>query len=249
MNRLDRDEILSLWNMVYNLSIHMLQDIDRAEDATQMIFEKVLNRYEDFRKESSLKTWVYSIARNYLIDIQRKHSREEITFELFENDANSYSPYKGELNLTPVEEKLYVEEVKVGCTLAILQCLDPESRFIFVIGSVFNFPQKDAAEICNIGYDSYRKRLSRIKTRIRSFMSNNCGLINPEAKCKCRKRLLIAVQRGRVNPDKMLYINEDRKISQSIDEMNEIDQIAQTFQDNPFMVSHRLKEFQILGET
>lgn len=133
--------------------------------------------------------------------------------------------------------------------MAILQCLDPESRFIFIIGSVFNFSQKDAAEICNIGYDSYRKRLSRIKTRIRSFMSKNCGFINPEAKCKCRKRLLIAVERGRVNPDKMLYINEDKSISLFIDEMNEMDQIAQTFQGNPFMVSQRLKEFKLLWKT
>lgn len=74
MNNLDRDEIFSLWNMVFNLSIHMLHNIDSAEDATQMIFEKVLNRFEDFRNESSLKTWVYSIARNSLIDIQRKYS-------------------------------------------------------------------------------------------------------------------------------------------------------------------------------
>lgn len=249
MNSLKKDEILSLWNMVFNLSIHMLHSIERAEDETQMIFEKVLTRYKDFREESSLKTWVYSIAKNHLIDIQRKIKREEISFELFEKDAQTYTPYNGELSLNSVEEKLYVEEVKVGCTLAILQCLEPESRFIFILGSIFNFSHREAAEICNLGYDNFRKKLSRINNRIRSFMGKNCGLINPDAKCQCRKRLLIAVKRGRINPEKMLYINEDRKINQMIDVMNEIDLIAQTFQGNPFMISHRLKEFKVLWES
>ena len=231
----DKNEIIKLWNMVFNLAVQMLHNEEDAIDATQSIFEIVLGKIESFRRESKLSTWIYRISYNYIIDEIRYRKKEKITFGIFENDITDFKEYENELNLSHEEEKIYIEEIKIGCTKALLQCLEPENRFIFILGTIFSFPQREAAEICNISYDNYRMRLSRSKYKIQNFMSENCGLVNPSAKCKCSKRLLIAKERGRINLEKSLYRTDNRMIKCFLSEINEIDEIARIYQDNPFL--------------
>lgn len=254
MEKIENDELKKMWNMVFNLSLHMLHNEVEAEDATQGIFERVVQNVSTFKQQSKLSTWIYKISYNYLIDEIRKKENTEISFDLFENDVVNFQPYNNELGLSPVEEEIYIEEIKVGCTLALLQCLDSQNRFIYILGTIFNFPQREAAEICNLDYDNYRKRLSRSKNKIRSFMAKNCGLVNPDAECQCKKRILIALDRGRINPDKLLYKTENKEIRSYIDELNEIDEISKIYQNNPYLeksdqqISSLKNQFRVLHE-
>lgn len=211
----------------------MLHNREDAEDATQDIFIKVHSSFTSFRGDSKLETWIYKIAYNYLINYKNK--MKCISFELFEKDVESFIPYKNEFNLTREEEIIYTEQVKVGCTTAMLQCLSPESRFVFIIGEVFAFKSKDAALICSMSNDQYRQVLSRSRRKVKSFMNKNCGLVNNEATCKCRKRLKIAYDNKRISFDKLLYKTDDKKINDYITEMNKIDDIAKVYRDNPFI--------------
>jgi len=255
MNGLSDETIVELWDMIFNISQNMLHDENDAKDATQTIFEKIIDKYSDFKGHSKLSTWAYRIAFNYLVDIKRSSSVSEISFEIFEHDVNIFTPYQNEFGLNREEEKIFAEEVKVGCTLAMLQCLDYESRFIYILGSIFNFTGKEASEICKMEPVTYRKKLSRAKLKINSFMGKNCGLINPDAICRCRKRILIAKERGRIDMEKLMYQTENRHIKDIIREMNEIDVISKVFQSNPYFENHddeisRIKEkFKILQET
>lgn len=230
---IDNKQIYDLWNMIYNISIGMLHNSAEAEDAVQEIFEKILVSYSKFKNESKLETWAYRIAKNHLINI-KKSFKHEITFEQMEYEAESYSLHQGELGLSKTEEEIYIEEVKVGCTLAILQCLDSETRMLFIFGNVFGFENKLGAEIFEIKEDLYRKKLSRANIKVRSFMNKNCGLINPEARCKCRRRLKVALDKGRIDPERIMYKTENKKISAYISVLNEIDEIAKVYQNNPF---------------
>lgn len=254
MENISNKEFTQLWNTVYNLSLQMLHNELDAEEATQSIFEKVLKNLSSFKNHSKLSTWIYRISYNFLIDEKRKKKTQEISFDLFENDVTNFESYNNELGLSINEEKIYIEEIKVGCTLAILQCLSPQNRFIYIIATIFNFPGTEAAEICNMDYDSYRKRVSRIKEKIKCFMEKNCGLINPHAECKCRKRILIAIERGRINHERMLYQNDNHLIKNYISEMNEIDEIARIYRNNPFIersdseISRIIDKFSVLRE-
>jgi len=235
MTELNEERLESLWNMIYNISLGMLHNPADAEDASQEIFIRILENLPSFRGESRLETWTYRIARNHLLNFRQKRFREEISFDLFEQDITGFPAYKGELGLTPREEKIYAEEVKVGCTTAMLQCLDAESRFVFVLGTIFGFDSPAGAEICGITEEAYRQRLSRAGKKIRNFMTRNCGLINENAECRCRKRLKIAFDRGRIDPERLLYKTEDPKIRDCLREMNEIDAISRVYRDNPFV--------------
>ena len=252
---LDEEKLKPIWSMVFNLSLHMLHDHMEAEDAAQSVMERVVMKSHEFKGDAQFSTWVYRLAYNHLIDRIRKQNREKISFELFEKDVRNFTPYRNELGLNREEEKIFAEELKVGCTLAMLQCLDSENRFIYILKTIFGFTGSKGAEICGISPENFRKRYSRTKEKIRNFLDGNCSHINPEAFCSCRKRLHIAVERGRINPDKMLYVCEDRKVRDLILEMNQIDKIAELFRSNPYfdrtdkLVSSLKSGYRILQET
>ena len=57
---------------IYNTCLGMLQQTDEAEDATQEVFIEVFRSASSFKGLSSLQTWLYRIAVNKCLDIQKK---------------------------------------------------------------------------------------------------------------------------------------------------------------------------------
>jgi RNA polymerase sigma factor (sigma-70 family) len=51
--------LLSVQDLVFNLSLRMLGTVNDAEDATQEIMIKVMTHLSTFRKESAFSTWAF----------------------------------------------------------------------------------------------------------------------------------------------------------------------------------------------
>ena len=234
MKELSEAEIVALWNMIFNISIHMLHDKNEAEDAVQKIFMKLIEKSESFRKESQYKTWAYRVAYNFLIDEIRKKKLQEIPFDDFEKDINNEGLYNNDLSLDPVELKLYTDQIKAGCSLAMLQCLKPEQRHIYILGEIFQFPGKVASEICGISSEAYRKTLSRSKRKIQDFVRGICGQVNASATCHCEKRIHIAKQRGHLTSVDSQKTLSEKTIAEVTGEMESLEDVSQLFRSNMY---------------
>lgn len=189
---------------VRRLSQRMLWHPEDAEDATQEILVKVATRLSTFRGESRVTTWVYRIAVNHLLSTRRRRAEDPaLTFAEFGRDLaedldTAFDP-RG------VDDELLAEEVMVGCTQGMLLCLDREHRMAYVLGAVLELPGEEAAELCEISSAAFRKRLQRARDGIQRFMEGHCGLLDPANACRCRRRIGAAIQRGRVDPDDLLF--------------------------------------------
>jgi hypothetical protein len=125
-------------------------------------------------------------------------------------------------------------EVKLGCTTAMLLCLDREHRLAFVLGTVFDLAGADAAGICGVEPATYRKRLSRARERIRIFMSGACGLVNPEATCRCARRVRPALATGRVDPRRLLFAPAAAiSLRPAVEQMERLHATAEIFRCHP----------------
>lgn len=218
---------------IYNLSLKMLLSPEAAEDACQEICEKALKKADAFKGESSSKTWLYRIAKNHLLDTI-KHNNI-IPWTAFSEDLHHYDAYKSGYNTA--EEALFTEEIKTGCTTAMLQCLNPRDRLVFVMSTILPFSAKEAADICEIEYSLFRKIFSRAKGKIQNFLQNNCGLLNPDAACKCKKRIDHAIINKRLNPGKIIYNNDAPRIKDCIKELNYLDEVSMVYLNHPFLHS------------
>ena len=149
---------------VYRLALRMTASVEDAEDATQEVLIKVITRLESFRGDASVRTWAYRIAVRHVLD-RRKSRVEELrlTFDAFGADLLDG------LAATPEPDPVLIAEVKRGCTLAMLTCLDREHRLAFVLADVFDLSHREAAGLCDVGEDVHRQRLSRARRALEAF--------------------------------------------------------------------------------
>lgn len=229
--------IAEVHDLIFNLSLRMLGMSADAQDATQDILVKVITSLSSFRFESRFQTWVYRIAANYLIDYKKSmFAQHPLDFEFYANDLRaSYEDDKEELMMNCSKEKA-AEELKLSCTNVMLQCFDPETRCIYILGTMFRADSKTAGEILNMTPENYRQRLSRARKKMGDFLAEYCGAVSTGF-CRCDKRLSIAMDQHRLDPQNLEYSafrTIDRNILHScMNDMNEIEDISDAFQELP----------------
>lgn len=120
----------------------------------------------------------------------------------------------------------------MSCTNVLLQCLDPESRCIFVLGTMFKPDSRVAGEILEITPEAYRQRLSRIRRRVAEFLGTYCGEYGG-GKCRCGDRLDYAIQNHRLDPESLNYTSaRELSVQDNLrfkNAMEEIDDLSARF--------------------
>lgn len=228
--------LASVQDLIFNLSLRMLGMVSDAEDATQEIFVKIMTNLSSFRKESRFQTWVYRIAIHFLLDYKKSmFSRYPLTFDDYSKDiveggGNENNEYGG------LEQNLLAEELKMSCTNVMLQCLDAESRCIFILGTMFHPDSKIAGEVLGITPENYRQKLSRARKKMSGFLAEYCGLGGSKA-CSCQKRVAHAVQQHRLDPEHLEYnalkwLDQDI-LSRKKENMEQLDQASLVFGQLP----------------
>lgn len=228
--------VLALQRRIYNLALRMLWHPEDAQDATQEILLKIIVHLGTFRGEAAVTTWAMRIAANHLLHVKRSRiEKQELTFGSFADDLRNGLSEPAAPAVDDPEQQLLEDEVKIGCTHAMLSCLDRPHRLAYVIGEVFELHHEEAAAILDISPAAYRQRLSRARGRIRDFMSQHCGLVSSEAACRCRRRIRAAVEAGRVDPHHLLFARtrRDELLQQHTEEMDELHRIAGILRSHP----------------
>ena len=78
------DELMIRYErQIYRVCYRFVNNRDDAMDLAQEVFIKAFEHLSSFRRESSMKTWLYRIAMNHCINHVKKNAREYV--ELKEN--------------------------------------------------------------------------------------------------------------------------------------------------------------------
>ncbi len=244
--------IAGVQDIVFNLSLRMLGTFADAEDATQDILLKMITHLSSFRGDSAFTTWVFSIAVNHL-KTYRKHmfAHYPLSFEYYGNDIEN-----GKIQDVPdltqnVEKDILAEELKLSCTNVMLQCLDTESRCIFILGTMFKVDSRIAGDILDMSPEAYRQRLSRIRRKMADFLGQYCGEYG-SGRCKCKDRVNYAIQSHRINPLQLDYMTAAEISAQTMmdvkNAMEDIDDLSQDFSfckpyQSPERTKNLIREF------
>ncbi len=244
--------VAGVQDIVFNLSLRMLGTFADAEDATQDILLKMITHLSSFRGDSSFTTWVFSIAANHLKNY-KKHmfARYPLSFEYYGDDIEN-----GKVQDVPdltqnVEKDVLAEELKMSCTNVMLQCLDMESRCIFILGTMFKIDSRIAGDILEMTPEAFRQRLSRIRRKMADFLGQYCGEYGG-GRCKCKDRVNYAIQSHRINPLQLYYTAATEISIQTMvdvkNAMEDIDDLSQDFSfckpyQSPERTKHLIQEF------
>lgn len=171
--------------------------------------------------ESSFTTWVYRVAANHLLTVRKSRLEEQrYTFDRFGGELDE--GLTDETQADGAARDLLLQEVRVGCTLGMLQCLDRPHRLAYILGEILELEGGEAARVLEIGAATFRKRLSRAREAVIAFTRARCGLVEPTRACRCRKRLQVALRLGRVEPDRLRFAASRESASSFPDALAEI---------------------------
>lgn len=172
---------------IYNLALRMVHRSEDAEDATQEVLIKLLTRLSTFDGQSSLRTWLYRVAINHLLNMKRGRAESrELTFAQYGRnlddtpDADLPDP-----RAVPADAQLLVAEARIGCTSGMLLCLDRGQRMVYILGDIFGVSDGVGAELLELSRDNFRQRLARARRDLHNFMQDKCGLVNTANPCRC----------------------------------------------------------------
>lgn len=242
--------LLGVQDLVFNLSLRMLGTFSDAEDASQDILLKVMTHLSSFKKESSFSTWVFAIALNHLKSY-KKHmfAKYPLSFDYYGDDILHAKTLEVPDLTQDVEKAILAEELKLSCTNVMLQCLDTESRCIFILGTMFQADSRIAGDILGITPEAYRQRLSRVRKKMADFLTEYCGEYG-KGTCHCEDRVNYAIKNHRIHPSRLDFYNAvPKQVALDVTAaMEEIDDISQEFSfcrthESPKMLKQFLEDF------
>jgi hypothetical protein len=103
------------------------------------------------------------------------------------------------------ETELVIEDLGIGCVMGTLLCLERTQRVVFILAVGFGVTDTMGAEILDMSPAAFRQTLSRARARLHQYMSGNCGLLNPKAPCRCRKKAKGFLDSGAYSADRLSF--------------------------------------------
>lgn len=226
--------LLGVKDLVYNLSVKMLLFPEDAEDATQEILIKLMTRLSTFKGQSQFTTWVYRVASNYLLTVKGKKSGE------FAMDFGDYADFidsgQSDSVATATNEGELVmleEEVKVSCTQGLLLCLDPSHRMTYLLGDILDFSSKEGARVLAVTPETFRQQLSRARKKIRNFLQQKCGLVNPSNPCRCHRKIDFLANQGLVNAATPRFARFKERSIELMQTISDLEKETAIYRSNP----------------
>lgn len=148
---------------IYRLAWRMSGDETLAQDFTQDTFIRAFERLADFRRDSSLATWLHSIAVSVILNglkkVKRIHGREIGGDEL-------------------PEVSLPTREAEPDLKLRLRRAIDglPEGyRTVFVMHDVEGYTHEEIASALGIQTGTSKAQLFRARARLRTELADFAG--------------------------------------------------------------------------
>ena len=152
---------------IYATLLGMLGSPQDAEDVTQETFITAFRKLDQFERRSSFYTWLYRIAFNAAIDLQRRKKRARNQFVGSNNvDITQAADLHAESAASVVIAKETVTQVQLA-----LSRLDEERRNIIVLRDLQGVDYAEIASMLDIPIGTVRSRLHRARIELREIMN------------------------------------------------------------------------------
>jgi len=135
-----------------------------AEDLTQDVFVELYKKVGNFRHESKFSTYLFSIAKNIVLNYFRSNSR----FFSFSQLLNKSE----DVEIINLHDQLSNEAEQKQILLAI-NSLSADERQIIYLCDKENFSYLQVSEILNIKLGTVRSRLSTARQKVISALRDN----------------------------------------------------------------------------
>lgn len=156
--------------MVYQLGLNLLGDRQEALDLCQEVFLRVFRMLQQFRGQSSLRTWIYRIALNQASNRlrwwRRRHRAQQVSLEM---PACRDLP---ELRPSTMPDRLLQQQEVAGRVWTALEALPFDQRAVVVLREIDGLSYEEIAGSLGIAVGTVKSRLARAREQLRQTLRN-----------------------------------------------------------------------------
>jgi len=151
---------------VFRLALSVLDDVAEANEAAQDSFIAALDALETYRGDSSLKTWLYTIALN----TSRSRLRKRKTLAALSNTLQAIFRVQSQKNPSP--EDIVVQNEQDAQVWEALGQLGEKHRLPVVLRYYHELSMAEIAEILRINEGTVRSRIHTAQEKLRGILGN-----------------------------------------------------------------------------
>lgn len=154
--------------MIQAIGIQMFERSEDNEDFIQEVFIKIYHALPNFRRKSSLSTWIYRVALNHALNLNRKNKWKKWLM----NGLNLIGSNEQAVPQMPgqIEENAEQREMRRLLNKAI-QCLPENQRIAFVMTRIDGLSYAEVAEVMGISEAAVDSLTQRARQNLRKHLS------------------------------------------------------------------------------
>lgn len=158
------------YKMVLNLALQYVQNTEDAEEITQDVFVKIFDNLNSFKKQSSLKTWIYRMAINQSLDFIKAKNAQKRSFlsSIFNINDSNFKFQPSNFNHPGIE--LEQKEACQKIFEAINQLSDNQKTALILL-KIEDKSQAETAEIMNLKVKALESLFQRAKNNLEILLN------------------------------------------------------------------------------
>ncbi len=181
------EEFQSSKDQLKSYILRITTSIEDTEDIIQDTFIKAQLKLDTFKGESSLKTWLFSIASNLARDLLRAKKRwpENVT-DICKDAAMSNQAFFQEamqIRMSSPQGNFEIKEHIAFCFTCVSRSLPLEQQLTVFLKEVYDFSIKEIAQILDLTEAMTKYYLRMGRTKMIEVFDKRCALINKEGVC------------------------------------------------------------------
>lgn len=167
--------------------LRITANVADTEDIVQDTYIKAVEKVEGFRGDSTLKTWIFTIASNLAKDNLRTKNRwtENVT-DLSKEAALSNPKFFQEsmhIRMTSPQGQFEIREHIAFCFTCISKSLPLEQQICLLLKEVYEFKANEIAVILEVSEAMVKYYLHTSRSKMIDVFDNRCALINKQGIC------------------------------------------------------------------
>ena len=172
-------------DLVFNLSLRLLGRRDEAHDLSQEVFLQVYKKLAAFRREASLRTWIYRIVLNRAKNRQRWWRRREgemtaVTLEDAERQGSMELSTTVGVGVALLPDRA-LERKELGKILQdAIATLPFDQRTVLLLKEIEGLSYEEISRTLNLAIGTVKSRLARARATLRERLDPEVRALSRE---------------------------------------------------------------------
>ncbi len=155
---------------LYRFGLRMCGNTEDAGDVAQESLMSMARAVRDFRGDSSVSSWLYTIARRFCIKKRRRSKFAPATEESLDA-VNGPGVIDRLADPAPGPEQIAANRELEQALLRAIDALDPTQREVLILRDVEGLSAPDVAKVLGVSVDAVKSRLHRARITVRQTLA------------------------------------------------------------------------------